>query len=802
MKNNYKYLFFVFLFFFLKINSLYSDEFTFEAPEIQILDNGNKVVAINGVKILSDDGVKINAENVKYDKINLTLVAEGKVKMFDEKNQIIINAPKVIYYKKEDIILTEGKTSGVIESIYNLETDNIVIDRKKMEVASESKSIIKDKENNILELMEFKYLANEKLIKGKEIKFTNKIKDEFFFKDAFIDISNNEIAGRNIIINFHNAAFNNPDNEPRLKGNIASSNENFTKVSKGVFTTCKKRDGCPPWQIHAEEVMHDKTKKILNYKKAWLKVYDIPVLYFPKFYHPDPTVKRQSGFLVPKYKDSKSLGSSLDIPYYHVISNDKDLTFKPRLYTDKKYIINSEFRSFTKNSKHVVDVSFMKGHEGAFDGANDNRSHFFSNSVINLDLNAFDYSELKFDLQRTSNDNYLKMYKLDSPLINNYGYLTSSLAFEANKEDLSLKTNVTVYEDLTKKNSDRYEFIYPSFDIIKNLNINEKYDGNLSLTSSGYQKNYDTNRNENVLINDLLYESNPNIMAMGLKNDYKLLFKNVNTDADNSTIYEDETNNKLLGLFVFNSSYPLKKENLKSFSFLTPKVSLRYSPSPTRNIKNEDKRIDINNIYSLQRIDNNDTVEGGQSITIGTEYKRSDKDNNDLFSLNLAKVYRDKINEDLPTKSTIGEKDSDIVGNLKFFPNKNLDINYDFSLDNNLKTTNFHQIKTEIKINNFATNFEYLEENNLIGTENYITNETSYNFNNDNSISFSTRRNKKTHLTEFYNLIYQYKNDCLIAAVEYNKQYYDDNEIKPEEQIYFSLTIVPFGKTNSPNLNQ
>ena len=66
-------------------------------------------------------------------------------------------------------------------------------------------------------------------------------------------------------------------------------------------------------------------------------------------------------------------------------------------------------------------------------------------------------------------------------------------------------------------------------------------------------------------------------MAMGLKNDYKLLFKNVNTNADNSTKYEAETSNKLLGLFAFNTSYPLKKENLESFSFLTPKVSFRYS---------------------------------------------------------------------------------------------------------------------------------------------------------------------------------------------------------------------------------
>ena len=30
-----------------------------------------------------------------------------------------------------------------------------------------------------------------------------------------------------------------------------------------------------------------------------LKIYDVPILYFPRFFHPDPTVKRQSGFLMP-----------------------------------------------------------------------------------------------------------------------------------------------------------------------------------------------------------------------------------------------------------------------------------------------------------------------------------------------------------------------------------------------------------------------------------------------------------------------------------------------------------------------
>ena len=48
--------------------------------------------------------------------------------------------------------------------------------------------------------------------------------------------------------------------------------------------------------------------------------------------------------------------------------------------------------------------------------------------------------------------------------------------------------------------------------------------------------------------------------------------------------------------------------------------------------------------------------------------------------------------------------------------------------------------------------------------------------------------------------MYQYKNDCLTAAIQYNKEYYTDSELQPSEEIFFSLTIVPFSKTNSPNL--
>jgi LPS-assembly protein len=109
-----------------------------------------------------------------------------------------------------------------------------------------------------------------------------------------------------VIIKFDNSKFGNKNNQPRLKGNSVYSNKNSTILKKGVFTTCKKRDKCPPWVISAEEIKHNKLKKIINYKKKWLKVYDVPVLYFPKFFHPDPTVKRQSGFLIPTLSNSNN----------------------------------------------------------------------------------------------------------------------------------------------------------------------------------------------------------------------------------------------------------------------------------------------------------------------------------------------------------------------------------------------------------------------------------------------------------------------------------------------------------------
>ena len=123
-------------------------------------------------------------------------------------------------------------------------------------------------------------------------------------------------------------------------------------------------------------------------------------------------------------------------------------------------------------------------------------------------------------------------------------------------------------------------------------------------------------------------------------------------------------------------------------------------------------------------------------------------------------------------------------------------------MKNNIDDVSYENLITEFKINNFVTKFDYLNENNTSSKNSYLTNETTINIDDTNSLSFSTRENKTTDLTEYYNFMYQYKNDCLAASIEYNKDYYNDRELKPNESIFLKLTIIPFGQTTSPDLKK
>jgi LPS-assembly protein len=326
--------------------------------------------------------------------------------------------------------------------------------------------------------------------------------------------------------------------------------------------------------------------------------------------------------------------------------------------------------------------------------------------------------------------------------------------------------------------------------------------GSLNYQVSGAQRKYETNKTEQLLINDFIFSSKSYFSNFGFKNDYDLSFKNTNKEGKNSSTYKDNLSSSFYSLLNFNSSIPLIKKTKNYEKEFTPKLSLFLSPNKSENIIGMDRKIDNINVFQKNRLGLSESLEGGQSLTLGAEYNINQINGSNILKINLAQIYRDNNDNNLPTTSTMNNKISDLFGDVKLNTNKYLNFEYNFSLDNDLETLNYNMIKSTLSVNNFVTTFEFLEENNEIGNASYLLNETSLALNNHSKILFRERKNKKTDLREFYNLMYQYENDCLVASLEYNKDYYSDRDLKPSEELFFSLTITPLSTFNTPSLSK
>ncbi len=133
---------------------------------------------------------------------------------------------------------------------------------------------------------------------------------------------------------------------------------NVTEFERGRFTPCKNDAGMPPlWCLSAARIVHDQQAATITYQDAQFELFGVPVLYLPYFQHPDPSVKRQSGFLMPSHSNSSTLGYSVEVPYYFALAPNADFTFHPRYYSDHGVLWQGEWRHRLANGQYNVKLA-------------------------------------------------------------------------------------------------------------------------------------------------------------------------------------------------------------------------------------------------------------------------------------------------------------------------------------------------------------------------------------------------------------------------------------------------------------
>ena len=807
IKNNIKTLIILFLSLFVFNINLCAEEFNITAKEI-LLDKENKILTGKGaVEAIDSDGNIIIADTIIYKKSEEFLLAEGNVKVIDKEENILLSK-KASYDKINGLIRTYGNTELVLKKDYKLLSKDVYYNTNKKILNSSESSIFKDTDGNIIETSMFQYDIEKNLFSSiGKIRVEDIKKNKYFFKEIHIDTKKKEMIGSDVSVILDQENFGlSQENDPRFVANDVFITKNRTNLSKGVFTVCKlKKNKCPPWSLKAKKISHDKLKKTIYYNSATLKIYDIPIFYFPKFFHPDPTVKRQSGFLAPFFTNSTNIGFGSAIPYYWAISENKDLTFTPKIYTKENALFLNEYRQAFRNGFLTLDTSYNEGYnDSSSTKTSGSRNHIFANLDFNFEKDDNAKSNFLLKIQRTSNDTYFRAHDINTSLVNAENTnLENEIKYSFNKADSYFNISASLFENLReKKNSDRYEYILPN--ILYGKTFFSQGFGSLDFKTNTFYNNYDTNKHKTFLTNDIIWTPLNNISKNGFLNTFKGMIRNTNYETKNTLEYKNEkTVNELHSVLSYKASLPMKKDGINYTKLFSPNFMLRYAPGHMRSLKSKDVMLNYTNLYALNKTSE---IENGLSAILGIDFKINENkvaSENEKLSLSIGQVFNHEENVDMPSKSSLDQKTSDIVGLINYNFSEIGKINYKFSLDHNLNDLNYNDVSTVLDFGKVQFNLDYLEQQNHIGNEHYASAGLTLNVSDHNKLSFSTKKNFKTNSTELYNLSYQYGIDCLTAGIVYRREFYQDvDDLEPNNSLMFTITFVPFATVKTPSFKQ
>lgn len=789
------------MFFFSSI--IKAENLLIESKNITIENKGELSIFEDDVVITTPKKNIIKSDFAEYDKKNGIIILKKNIQAIDnKKNKIKSN--NAIYNENFQLLKSIGPTEIVTAENYIISGDDIIFDDLNGLINSSKKTTIIDPNNNKIYLNNFQYLVEDNIFKSiGKARVEDIYKNTYHFSQVYIDTKKKELLGVDIKTFINNSDFKiDSRNKPRIFSNTLKINKEETTFNKNNFTLCnyRKNDKCPPWTVQSTKMLHDRKKKTIYYDNALIKIYDIPIFYTPKLSHPDPSVKRRSGFLTPSFQDTKNLGEGISLPYFWAINKDRDLTLTNNFYASENPLLLGEYRQALKNSNLIFDFGYTEGYKkNTASKKSGDKNHFFSkfvNNFNNIEKNS--ESTLSITSQNTNNDKYIKLYKIKSELVNDdIDNLENSLKFTHSNDEVFFGFNISMYETLKNEYVDKYEFIYPDLALSKNL-ISSSSIGILNLDSSLKIHTYDTNKTSKFLVNSFNWNSIDKFFDTGFQTSLLGNIKNINYETKNINSYKKDPTSEVFGALGFLSKINLyKKIEDISEHFFTPKILVRYAPGSMRKEENYSK-LNPTKAFKLDRLGNNNNFESGLSATMGFDYEIKNK--NKIFDISVSQIINQDENKKMPTSMGLDEKLSDLVGEVNYKINNKLSLSYDFAIDQNYNEFNYNDIGLQTNFNNLSFNINYLEESKHIGSNEYIKSKIEYKINNGTNLAYEFKRNLITDSSEFYNLSYEYLNDCLRAGLVYRREFYNDSEIEPEDSLMFKITLIPFGDVNSPKL--
>ena len=750
---------------------------------------------------------------------------------------------KILFNNEKNIITAEGNALATDKFGKKIQSNKIIYDKIKAIITTDEKSIYSDTSGNILKADKFIYDLNLKIIKAlNNVEFFDKKGNKLNFSELIYNENSQKGIGKNFIGNLIDksnfegkiAEFDNKHEILTIgqnKENIIEKILNIFSEKTNSYTPCDKKgkiqstikESCPDWSIDTVTTIHDRKNQIIKHYGSILKIKDIPIFYTPYFSHPDPSVKRKSGFLPPSLKNFTNLGQTIKTPYFHVIDNTKDVLLTPIYYFDENPIFLVEYRQQNLNSKFYLDSSYTKGYKNLnkldnngniISRTDGSRNHLFFNFLGSYNDLIFDKNDLEVNLQRISQKNYLKINELNTTNIKqDVVNLNNNIILNSYEKNKKLTIRSDIYENLNIDNRNtKYQYTIPSIEF-GNFTKFFKQNVNLFNTLSAQNKGGDTNKVYQT--NQINIFSDPKQFSFfeGISNVFKTSLNNINYYNENVLNEKENLNSDLYVTAAIESTLPLIKMSNKTSETLIPKMLAKFTTGSMTNARSENKIINTTDILSMNRMSSSTNPETGGSIGYEIEYEKKITDkNNDVKTkgtLSVGQVLRVKNLNEMPSNSTLSETRSAFVGKAKL--NHVLDkeikdddnffnTNYEYIISKNLDKILKSSIDANLNISNKLLSVNYYKTHE-IENNHYASLKYTQKLDNIFSYSFGIKKDIKNNFTENNYIETTYETDCIKIGLNMSKTFYQNEELKRSNNITLQIIFKPFGSPISPNLS-
>lgn len=581
----------------------------------------------------------------------------------------------------------------------------------------------------------------------------------------------------------------------------------YVRMNRALYTAC---DLCkdnprhaPLWQVRADRIIHDNEKHDVIYRNATLEISGVPVFYTPYLSHPDPTVKRRSGFLAPVIGARSNLGFVTRTYYYLDVAPSMDATIETSYSTDRGLLLGGEWRQRSQNGSLQINASTtiddIPNDDGVTGPKTDRlRGHVFLTATHDFNANW----RAEANIKRTTDDTFLDLWKYSDEDV-----LASNMRVERFTPSSYGVARVDSYQDLrpniTTAEPNVLTLAYEDQGDPRQM-LGGRWSFNTGLRSIARSHGLDSQR-----VSLEAGWRRDDVMPAGVVVTTEATAR-ADAFAANDYLGEDPTALRPFVQGQLTARWPLVKVTENGQQFIEPIAQLTAAPRLPRDdadIANEDSvglEFDTSNLFRSNRYPGYDRLDGGQRLAYGL---RAGWTGNSGASVTggVGQSYDFADDPNFPAGSGLENSLSDYVGNINAALPGIADASYSMRVDSETLDPREHDLRALIGPSwlNAVANYLYIDQNTTDGSSAALREELglggSWKFTDYWTLSGYHRENLRSGESLDSTLALTYQDECLTFSLNAQRDYVSRTGLDSGDSIFFRLVFKNLGEFESPS---